>query len=116
MNNFPSCFRRGPVLHGEAGRKKRCSARLAVQSVSRRTALPPRAHQSERIRESFQVGRFEAQAGKRSADPAGRRGRHLCGIIWCGLKVSATAARQVPAPLEKPAGRKAGPALPRLSL
>jgi hypothetical protein len=42
MNNLPSYFRRGPGLHGEAGSKKICSARLAVQSVSRRTAIPPR--------------------------------------------------------------------------
>jgi hypothetical protein len=32
---------RGYPLPGEA-RKKRCSARLALQSVSRRAALPPR--------------------------------------------------------------------------
>jgi len=38
---------------------------------------------------------------------------HLVLTPPCG--VSATAARQGPAPLEKPQGRSAGPALPRLS-
>ena len=82
--------------HGEA-RKKICSARLALQPCGSSTAT--------------RVGR----RGQASVAPT-PRGRHFSrapDLLTPPCGVSATAARQEPAPLEKPQGRRAGPALPR---
>jgi hypothetical protein len=138
MRNFPSCFRRGPALYrmvqgqgvvnpGIIDHRWGCSPagptpRPYDRVVEvRRTRRGPCSVGRQAVRRDVAQGsRFSLAAlpPRPALDRADGEGSQVAcsSRSQPGSRIIRFAARQVPAPLEKPQGRRAGPALPCLSL